>query len=212
MTIVTNDWSVVVVGHWNRAILTPAGIAKRLFGLDGSVPLEVLIPLDEYGPYQVKHQNVIVVAGSDRLVLQAVPCKFSSLNEAKTIAASALHQLPHTPFFAAGLNLGFETVESIGELESLMSHPGDGALSDCFTIKRRQIKRTVDWGGESVVNIEVLNEEDKFKIKINFELRSKDDEKLSNFLNIPIETFEKDARMILTNYIGIIDKDLVNVI
>ena len=40
MTVEALDWNVVVAGFWNPAILTPSGIARRLFGLPEETPAD----------------------------------------------------------------------------------------------------------------------------------------------------------------------------
>jgi hypothetical protein len=52
------NWDVVIVGFWNRAILTPNGIAKRLFKLPEGSGIEVLVPVNSLEPSQVKHNGI----------------------------------------------------------------------------------------------------------------------------------------------------------
>ncbi len=56
------DWDVVVVGFWNPAILTPAGIWKRLFELEQGTPVELEVPIDGLAPYRVSHEEITVTA------------------------------------------------------------------------------------------------------------------------------------------------------
>jgi hypothetical protein len=48
------DWNVVIAAYWNRAILTPNGIAKRLFKIPEGTAMEVEVPVDLLEPPQVK--------------------------------------------------------------------------------------------------------------------------------------------------------------
>jgi hypothetical protein len=48
------DWNVVVLGHWNQAILTPQGIAERLFQLPSETEIGIEVPMDAIGPFRVK--------------------------------------------------------------------------------------------------------------------------------------------------------------
>jgi len=69
MALNPEDWSVVTVARWNRAILTPAGIRQRLFKREEAGPVEVLVPIDLLAPPQVKLDNMTVVANWDRLTV-----------------------------------------------------------------------------------------------------------------------------------------------
>jgi hypothetical protein len=55
MALSPERWSVVIIGRWNRAILTPAGIAKRVFGEPETKLMDVEVPLDGLSPYRVRH-------------------------------------------------------------------------------------------------------------------------------------------------------------
>ena len=39
------DWNVVLLGHWNRAILTPQGISERLFQLLSETEIGIEVPM-----------------------------------------------------------------------------------------------------------------------------------------------------------------------
>jgi hypothetical protein len=107
MPIRAEDWNVVVVGFWNRAIYTPSGISRRLFGLSPTTPVQVLIPLDLPAPYQVRHEDLTVIVGSDRMIVQPARANYPGIASAMGIARRSLDDLPHTPFSAAGINLRF---------------------------------------------------------------------------------------------------------
>ena len=53
MLLEPGDWNVVIVGHWNRAILTPQGIATRLLQLPPETEIGIEVPMDAIGPYRV---------------------------------------------------------------------------------------------------------------------------------------------------------------
>src|SRR5689334_6777240 len=130
MTIAPHDWSVIVIGHWNRAILTPSGIARRLLGLPEQTPVEVEIALDAFLPYRVRHGIVTVTAGSDRLHIQPVRFNYDALAESMRVASEALRTLPETPVFAAGFNVNFKTEDYVEALTAVTAHQLDDRFSD----------------------------------------------------------------------------------
>ena len=53
MNVQPSEWSVIILGAWNPAILTPGGIAQRIFkGACGEHPVDVQVPLDGLAPYK----------------------------------------------------------------------------------------------------------------------------------------------------------------
>ncbi len=101
------DWNVVVVGSWNLAILTPAGITQRLFGLKDGETTIVELPLEAPGPYRVSHNGVTVVPSPGRLEVVPRESTNEGLVAAAEIAARAVSALPETLFQAAGVNIRF---------------------------------------------------------------------------------------------------------
>jgi hypothetical protein len=204
MALVPKDWNVVVLGRWNRAILTPAGIAKRLFGLDEGTPVEVLVPLDAIAPYQVKHDRISVVAGSDRLIIQPTEPQFGLLDRAKSLAERAVCDLPETPLTAVGINIVVAAEDSPQPLLAITTHESDSRLSDAkLKIISRSQRRTVGWH-DGQINISIDSEPDgSYRIGMNFDMQSPDAEMLKSWLRIPIDEFEKASDLILREYIGL---------
>src|SRR5262245_33422873 len=99
------DWNVVVLGHWNRAILTPQGIASRLFQIPSETEIGIEVPMDAIGPFRVSHDNLTVMAGGGRLTVEARENNFPSLERAMRVARRGIVSLPETPLLAAGFNI-----------------------------------------------------------------------------------------------------------
>lgn len=208
MPLEAADWNVVIIGRWNRAILTPSGIAKRLFQVTDETPLEVLVPLDQSTPPHVKLGDIIVVAGSDRLLVQSTAHTFAGLSRAMEIARRAIESLPETPLSAAGMNVRFKSTESIEALQRITSHEMDSRLSDeGFKIRGRSIRRTVEWK-DGQINISVDSDMDDhggqtYTIMLNFHRGSSSIDELKTWLSASDQSPEAESRKLLLNYIGI---------
>lgn len=125
------DWNVVVVGAWNVAILTPGGVAKRLFRLPPGTPVEVQVPLDApHAPMQVKRGGMVVAVAPSGMQLTVGPeqSAFSGLQEAAEIAARAIEDLPETPVRAAGVNIRYRFDSIPDQLQSAIGAPIDNLL------------------------------------------------------------------------------------
>jgi hypothetical protein len=204
MSIVPHEWSVVIVGHWNRAILTPAGIVKRLFRLPADTKVGVQVALDAFVPHQVKHEDVVVIAGSDRLVVQPAALEYSAFEASMRVAHTALEELPETPVFGAGFNLNFRTDRYVEILAAITGHSWDDRLiDDGFVIHTRSITRALKWKS-GLIRITVTEEADATSaIFMNYDRDSTSVADLRTWLSIPIAEVRRTTEKILSSCIGL---------
>jgi len=184
------NWSVVIVGRWNPAILTPAGIAQHVFGVkvDPARPVEVLVPIDGLSPYVVKHPEHDVTARLDerRLRIEAQKPDYATLGEAMSAGRRVLETLPVTPFTAAGINVHFRTDGDMRRIIEIVSADIDGSLSDLgYTIKMRSVVRTLAWR-EGLINLSITGGEKGFEASFNFHKETRDGPKLVQWLEVPV--------------------------
>ncbi len=207
MTPEPSNWDVVIIGHWNRAILTPNGIAKRLFKLPEGTGIEVSIPVNLLGPIQVKHDGVIVRVEAQRIVVATEKPSYKALNRAMATACNALKDLPETPVFAAGFNIRFEA-RAQGqplELAEIAQTSLDTDLSDAgYEIISRGLTRRVRIKGgifeEGVLNLLVVKEENSpVRIELNFHRDSNTVPDLIKWLEVSEGDLKKGVSEILGN-------------
>lgn len=173
MPLAPKEWSVVVVGRWNRAILTPAGIGKRVFKLPEGTPLEVMIAIDAIAPPLVKHDKMVVVAASDRLTVQPEICSFDELVRACTLAGNAVRSLPETPLIAVGFNIKYTTHGYFEAIDRALASELDDRASDAqYRIVERQVHRAYEWERGKINAVAALADDGTRSIALNFELQS----------------------------------------
>lgn len=166
------SWNVIVAGRWNRAILTPQGIAARLFRLSADTPLEIEVPIDALGPYRVSHNGITVIATSRHLIVEPQQLTFAELSRAMETSRIAVHDLPETPLAAVGINVRYSTADASESLRQLVGHAWDAELSDQqFAIQKRSVGRSIQWE-QGVVNITVSQQAAEFQLEFNIERRS----------------------------------------
>lgn len=173
--------------------------------------MEVFVPLDQYVPYQVRHEQVAVVAYSNRLIIHLTKPSFPQLEKGMKFAARALEKLPQTPVTAAGINCRFKLDESEGELANVVKQSLDTQLVDAdFNIKRRGILRSVQFDpGE--INLTIKHEEEKgYTIELNFNLEDKDTVVLKKWVERPISEIEGATKRIMEDYLLLELKDEVD--
>lgn len=209
MPLASVDWSVVIVGRWNRAILTPAGIGKRLFGLEEGTPLEVMLAIDAIAPPRVAHDGLVIVAGSDRLVIYPSKCSFHELERARSIARKALRDLPETPVTGVGINVKYKTTEQVIPITQIIESSWDNQLSDHgYSIRERTITRRLAWN-DGAINISVsINEESEHFIQFNFDYHTAETAMHEHWLEVPIENIESEVKRLLVETMGLKQGDI----
>jgi len=188
MNLEPHDWNVVVVGFWNRAILTPQGIATKIFDLPRSTPVDVQIAIDGIAPPRVRHEGIIVSVDDKVLTIHPETFTGTYLERAIGVARRAKTILPETPIMAFGANLRYKIIDPSDILLQQMVSSLDGELSDNdFEIKARTLRRQLkfDFG---VLNMKLLVRVDNSGyLEFNFHCDTEID--FNNWLNLPIGRF-----------------------
>jgi hypothetical protein len=204
MPIKPEDWNASIVGFWNRAIYTPAGISRHLFQLPPNIPVQVLIPIDLPAPYQVQHEGQAVTVFPDRLVVAPVRPGFATLAAALEIGRRALDDLPRTPLLAAGINVRYRSVGPVAALEEILANPWEERLSDLrLEIQERTVARAVR-RSNGRINVTVTQKEDQtFFLGLNFHLQSDDVAQLRAWIDVSADEMRREVERILYNSIGV---------
>lgn len=137
------DWTVVLLGHWNMAILSPEWVTKELFGARETQVEMVfgVVPTIRYIGQEftiLPHANRVIIAMS-----RWTPAAWQSL---ETAASKLLEALPRTPISAVGINFGFLEPDPDVELNRIFQFDDSAKLVERgrdiseFTIIR-QLKR-----------------------------------------------------------------------
>jgi hypothetical protein len=196
------DWNVMVVGAWNRAILTPAGIAQRLFQLSPDTPIDIEMAFDRPGFMRAVHDGIAVEPRSNGLAVSPALPTLPNLTRAAQVAARALASLPDTPVSAAGVNLRFAYDPAPSLVAEALASPLDRRFSDAdFQVKGRVAKRTVTWR-DGVLNFDLIEQDSKAVVQFNFHRDSAVPADLRAWLEKTEEMFHSAAR-ILENVVGV---------
>lgn len=200
MSLKPVDWSVVIIGRWNPAILTPGGISKLVFNIQDPAPkrIEIAVPIDGVSPYQVKHpdQNIVVSTDANRLLIRLTQMDYDSLGQALGAGSNALRSLPVTPVSAAGFNVSFHTADC-PVLMKIVNADVDNVLSDLsYQIAARTITRTIKYN-DGVINITVTGKNDGQELVFNFHRGSTSHEDLIEWLKVTPREIEGKVEEIL---------------
>jgi hypothetical protein len=108
MKIIDGSWSVVIVGKWNRYILTPQWVGKNIFNQEN---IEVQFPINqpELAPRYKSPTNIIFLPAIHKCQFIAQePYDDTMLSNISQYIRKLASMLEHTPVTALGINFGFE--------------------------------------------------------------------------------------------------------
>lgn len=191
------NWDVVIVGFWNRAILTPNGIANRLFKLPKGSGIEVLVPVNSLEPSQVKHNEIFVRVEKRQLIIGTDKPSYEELIKVMKTGCNALQDLPETPVFAAGFNVRFK-IDDYPEFEEITQSSIDTQISDAgYEIVSRGLTRKIRRQG-GILNLRVRKDEkDEIITELNFHRDSNNITDLINWLSISEIELRNEVTQIL---------------
>jgi len=204
MLLTPAEWNVVVVGRWNRAILTPQGIITELFGQPEGTQFAIEVPVDGIGPYRVSYDDLVVMADWSRLTVEATKNDYDSLAKAMAIAHKAIENLPVTPLSAAGYNVRYRG-ESGGDqpraLLEAVRHTWDGRFVDAgYPVAQRGLSRAVEWEGGRILVSLSSEKSGPVALDVNFE-RGGHREAMMEWLRVPAKDIRVQVETILRNVV-----------
>jgi hypothetical protein len=194
---------VIVVGRWNRAILTPLWIGQKLLGVEEGQEIQLQVPMDGSGPYRVSHAGLAVMADQNRLQIDVERNNFAELERAIIAVRKAMEELPLTPVAAAGINTyqaceGDQETACIGRMWT--SELDDQLQSSGLSITDRMALRRLAWkGGHITLRIAqwtLDTEECHYGCWYNFERRCTVMSDLNDWLQTPISDIEDVVRRV----------------
>lgn len=206
MPLVPANWNVVVLGAWNRAILTPNGIATRLFELPDGSPVEIEIAVDTIGPVRVGHAGLVVMVSSAHLIVELQENNFPTLERGMALAARAVEKLPETPFFAAGFNVRHRAnlpEDELGRVRALAHGQLDERLPRAGFPPVRKSLQHVFKVGEGRATLFLDYDEDATNVNLNFEKSSSDKKELVAWLSKPIADVQRNVATIVQDVLGL---------
>jgi hypothetical protein len=184
-TLEPTKWNVVVVASWNRAILTPSGIATRLFNLPDGAAVEVYIPVERLEPAKVVYDGMGITVASSRLDINVENPSFQGMDRAKAIAAKALTCLPETPASAAGYNFRFQVPVEGLDILAAFGEPNRRLADKGFPPLSYGLSHQVQFQS-GVINSKLEIREGLLSVELNLHTDSREHEQLKNWLEVPM--------------------------
>jgi len=194
-----SDWNIVILGAWNRAILTPAWIQEIVFALPHGSTVDVLVPMDTmFAPFQVHDKGLTVIPAPGQLILQLTEPTEALLTRAMEASRRAMQDLPRTPLQACGLNLRYAAPElplallerSRCKTEQLFSNHG-------YELQMRRRGETLSFKEGTMSVIADIPTTGPCTVTLNFERQSQDRTDLLNWLSRGAAEYIQEAQTVI---------------
>lgn len=155
--------ALVIVGSWNKYILTEEWVSKFLLSGDKIESIEY--PLNYDGSLKFNTKELIFFIAENRFIF--IPKDYSDevYNKIHQIVSKLVDNLPHTPITAFGINFGFEVNEN-ETLDSLFSI-NDNLETENLKLINASIARAYSYN-DSKLNFKIIKENTNYKLSFNF--------------------------------------------
>lgn len=144
MEILAEGHNIVLVGGWNRNIITPQWVASSLANVD-EAGFQLAID-DPTFPFRILFDDYVLTVRADRLQLHSHIVTADRFNGAASLAHDLLELLPHTPISALGINFAWQEPDPPPELLPLFILNDTTAIADeGRSVTETAIKRSFPW-------------------------------------------------------------------
>lgn len=170
MKIIDGSWSVIIIGKWNRYILTPEWVGNKIFDQE---ELEVQFPVNrpELPPRYKSQDNIFFLPAIHKCQFIAQePYDDAMLKKMSSYIRKLVSILEHTPVTAFGTNFGFEEKShNFLQLDLFNLVESDSYLEKGLSTTSTEIKRQFSIDDHSLnLNVEYNQDQDKIIFDFNF--------------------------------------------
>lgn len=136
-----DQWSLVIAGRWNTAILSPAWLAKEVFR---QAEIGILFPVLGFGPTIFQAEDIKIIVSDDSVIF--IPQKDSDeiLAHIEEAGRHILNALPHTPIIAFGENFHYIVEGLPSQLDNVLKFTDTEQLNANGKIGEISLVRTIN--------------------------------------------------------------------
>ncbi|WP_243294344.1 hypothetical protein [Geothrix mesophila] len=167
MQINLDNWSIAIVGSWNKAIINPAWLTKTL-AFEGLIGMQFPIGNPNL-PVRYDLNNVIVVGRPDALVLAPKVDSDEVLIRMENYAIKILRTLVHTPISAVGINFDFREHEPPESVTKVFNFEDRSELAGCgYVVRANSVQRNLIADGSDFQLNFIVSRDETSDVSLNF--------------------------------------------
>lgn len=160
------DWTIVLRGSWNLALLTPEWVAKTLYATE---ELEVEVALKP-AAHRMRYfyEDALFIPEAERVIIGMRRYREGLQLENEALAVRLLEELPHTPLVAIGVNYGFSVSEPLEPLHAIFVLPDNTPLAEAgFALGETSIVRQMR-KDDHIINLRQTLRDGEIHVHLNF--------------------------------------------
>ena len=183
MKIIDGSCSLVIVGKWNRYLLTPEWVGKNLFH-EETIEVEFPINRPDLAPRYKTKDNIMFLPAVHRCQFIAPePYDDKILEKICVYSKKLIEILNHTPVSALGINLGFEaSIDEFENIELFSLSDSDALIDEDYVTKTIEIKRQFEIN-EKLVNLSITKTPDTISFDFNYHTDIDDTKNFTDLLS-----------------------------
>jgi len=200
MKPVIEEWTVVLAGSWNVAILNPEWVGRELLNLP---EVEMELVFGAIRPQlKVSSPLVSIIPQGNQVIFNSRQRSAEAFAGVEAAATALLEKLPITPITAMGINFGY-TEEAVSVNIANLFAIGDTArISDVpLRIKSTTITRQLEYDGRDL-NFRMTHTPERLMLHFNYHLAVTSAEAAKAALAGKVATYQNHSQQLL--------KDLYN--
>lgn len=167
MQPVAEDYTIVIPGNWNLAILNPDWIARTLFQAEG-VEAQITIVAGTTS-LRYRHNQVIIAPNANRVLFSTSELSAENLAAAEAAAERILEQLPVTPVSGVGINFGYRQDQIPENVADIFNAADVAALAARdLAITRLSVTRTIRYDERDLRLRLTQTEDNSLRVHLNY--------------------------------------------
>ncbi|MGA2059554.1 MAG: hypothetical protein ABSG67_03660 [Thermoguttaceae bacterium] len=163
-----DQWSLVIAGRWNTAILSPAWLAKEVFK---QADIGIMFPVLGFGPTIFQAEDIKIIVSNDSVTF--IPQKDSDelLARIEDAGRHILDTLHHTPIIAFGENFHYIVEGLPSQLADVLKFTDTEQLSTQGKIGEISLIRTINLDS-CQLNLKIVSD-GSCRIELNYHYMTK---------------------------------------
>jgi hypothetical protein len=134
------QFSLVIVGRWNAAILSPAWLAKEVFG---EAEMGIMFPVLGWGPPVFRVADINIAVTDSTLTFAPRKDTDDVLTRIENAGRHILRTLPHTPIMAFGENYHYIVGDPPPEITNVLNNEDTSRLAQQGAIAETVLIRSM---------------------------------------------------------------------
>lgn len=205
MKIKEESTSIVLLGNWNKYILTPKWLGENIFS-DEELRIDVAFN-DVALPnrYASEKSKIMIIPTEHNVTIISLNFTEKCLQMMEDYALKLVEKLPKTPMRAFGVNFGYSEAldEKIIRMQKIFHITDTDKMNEIgFKVSKCSIQRKIDLD-ENVLNLRLAQTDRELELGFNFHCEATDAELMKEKIKGSVDRSRNVAEKIIREVYGL---------